>query len=598
MCSIPPATCSGGSFLPLPSNFTGVDALSGGWLDLNGPFAYTAVGVLVALSFLAAVRGTTAMRVMLSWLFAAILLNAFWETPFSNARYTYIPSLASSGVAAVALVHVIGMGAGRARWAAPVAVALLLALGAFYAYGTLDQSRASIDEGTRQERLRSQLQTFDIAPGTAIFLLEYPRIGNFGIFEQSNSLAQSLFGPTVSLYAISAGRAEQRARDEEGPVLYVPTEAENIVQASRWGHDPWQPARSGPDEQTNELPDGYRIERVLGGLNLPTQIVAGSDGRIFVAELGGTIRVVQDGVLQSEPLATVDVSRAENAGPDGWIETAAGPLRAELGLTGLAVDPAFETQPYLYIYYSAEAPAENEFPRTVLARVRIDGGRAGQVEVLRSWPAAPSCCRIGGGMAFTPDGTLLVAVGDHEVPSDAQNGLAPPGSILRLNRDGTQPFENPFIGPVFARGLRNPYDVAVDPATGNAYATENGFMGQDAVIEIIAGANYGWPGFGLTDGEIKEPLVFHPNGSGTTGIEFYSAGVLAAFDGHILYCRRATGNIHDLTLAPDGTVREHSVYHGPCSADIATGPDGLLYFTDDLGSLYRIVADSSAGPGG
>ena len=234
--------------------------------------------------------------------------------------YTYIPALAFSGLAAVAVVHVLGMAAGHARWVAPVTAALLLALGAAYAYGTLDQSRASIDEGTRQERLRSQLETLDIAPGTAIFLLDFPRIGNFGLFERSDTLAQSIFGPSVSLYALSAGRAEQQARDLEGPVLYVPTEDGNIVEASRWGLDPWQASVGAPDEEAGELPDGYRIERVLGGLNRPTQIVAASGGRLFIAEQGGAVRVVLDDVLLPEPLVTIDVSRAEDAGADGLIE--------------------------------------------------------------------------------------------------------------------------------------------------------------------------------------------------------------------------------------------------------------------------------------
>lgn len=590
--------------LPLPANYTGVDALSGGWLGMNSALAYAAVGSLTALLVLAYVRGTTAMRVMLVWLVAAVLLNAFWETPFSSARYAYVPALAFSGVAAEGLSRVFGVAAGRVRWAPPVAIALVLSLGAAFAFGTLDQSRAVIDEGGREERLRSQLEALnlDITLGTAIYLLDYPRIGNFGLFDRSSSLAQSIYGPSVGLRALPAGKAEEAGRNEEGPVLYLPTVDETIVEASRWGRNPWQPSPLfASDEQPVELPAGYRIERVLGGLNLPTQLVAGPEDQLFIAEQGGTVRVVVGDALQSEPIVSVDVSLARGASLAGWIHTASGDLvRAELGLTGLAIDPAFESRPYLYIYYTAKRSTGDEPRRTVLARVTLEDGQPVRVEELLGWEASFECCRSGGGMAFAPDGTLLVAVGDHEQPFDAQNVLAPPGSILRLSSDGTAPFDNPFRGPVFALGLRNPYDVAVDPATGNSYATENGFMGQDAVVEIKAGANFGWPGYGLPvpADEIAEPLTFHPSGSGTTGIEFYSAGVLAAFDGHILYCRRTTGNIHDIVLAANGTVGEHRVYSGPCQTDIATGPDGLLYFLDDLGTLYRIVAESADTAGG
>lgn len=570
--------------VPVPANHTAADSFGSAWFDVSSPPAYVALVGLVALFALAFVRGSTAMRVMLVWLLAALLPNAFWETWTSSARYLYMPALAFSGAAAEGLARLGGAAATRSRLVAPLSAMLLLALGGAYAFGTLDQSRAVIDEGGRQEELRRQLEglSSEVAPGTTIYLLDFPRIGVFGLFNRFDPLAQLIYGPGVTLRTIPAGKAEAELQQADGPVLFLATEDGAIVEASRWGYDPWRSEPGGvPEERPGDLPAGYRVEKVLDGLDRPTQLAASPDGRLFIAEQKGTVRVVRGGVLEAEPLVSVDAFLAEDA--DG----------GELGLTGIAVDPEFEVQPFIYLYYSAGGPAEDEPRRTVLARVEVEDGSGTELEEMVAWEVAPSCCRIGGGMQFAPDGTLLLAVGDHEQPADAQNTLAPFGSILRLNRDGSWPMENPFIGPVLAKGLRNPYDVAIDPATGRSFATENGFRGQDVVVEIRPGANYGWPGYGLSvpAEEVAPPLTFYPAVSGTTGIEFYSAEVLGEFTGHLLYCRRQTGHIHDLELAPDGSVSQELVFAGPCQTGITTGLDGFLYFLDyDGGALYRIVA--------
>ncbi len=345
----------------------------------------------------------------------------------------------------------------------------------------------------------------------------------------------------------------------------------------RWGYNPLLPTGEKDSQALfNPLPVGYRIETVLTGLDRPTQLAGTPDGRLLVVEQPGTVRVVQDGRLLEEPFVTVDVYLPELEGT------------VELGLVGIAVDPEFEEYPYVYLDYAADNPR-----RTVVARVRDEGGRGRDVEEILSWEAAPPCCHIGGGMRFAPDGTLFIGVGDHEGPGLAQDPSTPPGSILRINRDGSAPADNPFGGPVYAYGLRNPYDLAIDPETGRIFAGENGFFGQDAVVEIKAGANYGWPGQSLRvpAEEIEDPLTFYHNSYGLGGMEFYSDEVLGELKGRLFFCQfNSGGAVHELEFRPDGSAGREAIRAPGCTTDIITGPDGFLYFLNYVeGTLYRIA---------
>ena len=345
----------------------------------------------------------------------------------------------------------------------------------------------------------------------------------------------------------------------------------------RWGYDPLAPTgEEDPPIPSEPFPPEYAIEKLLAGLDRPTQLAATPDGRLLVTEQASVVRVVENGRLLDDPFVSVEVFFPELEG------------QVELGLVGIAVDPAFEQNGYVYLYYTADNPR-----RTVVARVRDQGGRGTDLEEILSWEGAPPCCHIGGGMSFAPDGTLLIGVGDHENPVGAQNPFTLPGSILRINPDGSIPPDNPFDGPVYAYGLRNPYDVAIDPETGRIFAGENGFFGQDAVVEVKRGANYGWPGFELhvPEGEIEGPLTFYHTLGGIAGMEFYASDVLSELTGRLFYCRFLGATLHEIEFRPDGSASRETIRAGNCSSDITTGPDGLLYFLDYVaGALYRIGA--------
>ncbi|HXG35490.1 MAG TPA: PQQ-dependent sugar dehydrogenase, partial [Dehalococcoidia bacterium] len=168
--------------------------------------------------------------------------------------------------------------------------------------------------------------------------------------------------------------------------------------------------------------------------------------------------------------------------------------------------------------------------------------------------------------------------------------------ILRINPDGSIPSDNPFPGsPVFALGLRNPFGLAFDPATGELLATENGPSGRDEVNIIRAGGNYGWP---EVMGQSDDPRFLPPiyataqQSIAPTGITVYS-GNLLPFQGDAFFC---TFNTRTLLRIPAGQLAE--VRSGqrrtlepldasqPCVLDITTGPDGALYFSNTE-TIYR-----------
>ena len=355
----------------------------------------------------------------------------------------------------------------------------------------------------------------------------------------------------------------------------------------RWGYHPGrETGRRDPPPQFAPLPAGYRIETYATGLVQPTSLAFTPDGRLLVAEQRGTIRVVEDGRPQVEPFYTGDVFYP--AVEEGIIE---------LGLVGITVDPDFEENGYVYAYYTTEEPER----RTVLARVRDADGVGTDLEEILSLDAAPNCCHIAGSLRFAGDGTLFVTVGDHQLETEAQNPGSPFGAILRINPDGSVPPDNPLVGDeladprVYAYGLRNPFDIAIDPLSGRIFATENGFLGQDAVVEIKPGANYGWPGYDLSQplDEMEPPLIFYNDALGPAGMEFYLSDTLPVLTGSLLFCQfHRGGALHAVTFNLDGSVALDTIIALGCTSDVLTGPDGFIYFLDYVsGVVYRIAAD-------
>ena len=195
---------------------------------------------------------------------------------------------------------------------------------------------------------------------------------------------------------------------------------------------------------------------------------------MFVADKDvGEIRIVRDGEILDEPFATLPVQVTVN----------------ETGLLGVAVDPAFPDEPWVYAYYTGTDAVNH------LVRIRADGDRGTEIQPLLDLLPATAGWHNGGDLAFGPDGKLYVSVGDGHDGSRSQDPNGIGGRILRLNPDGSVPDDNPLGpgNPTFALGIRNSFGLCFDPETGELWETENGPTEDDEINLIEAGGNYGWP---------------------------------------------------------------------------------------------------------
>ena len=217
--------------------------------------------------------------------------------------------------------------------------------------------------------------------------------------------------------------------------------------------------------------------------NVLTAMAFAPDGRLFVTEQSGAVRIVKNGTLLAEPFVTVPTVA------DG-----------ERGLLGIAFDPDFATTGWIYLYFTSTASGEahNRIVRyTASGDVALAGSSVLLVELAGLGDVAK---HNGGAMHFGPDGKLYVAVGDATTPTNAQSLDNPFGKILRFNRNGTIPADNPFYAQttgvnraIWARGLRNPFTMTRQPETGRLHINDVGQGTWEEINVGRAGANFGWP---------------------------------------------------------------------------------------------------------
>lgn len=320
------------------------------------------------------------------------------------------------------------------------------------------------------------------------------------------------------------------------------------------------------------LPFAPRIEVVAAGLEVPWSLAFAPDGRLFFTERPGRLRVIVDGVLQPEPLATFEVVDA-----------------GEGGLLGIALDPDFDHNALLYAVYTYRAGGASW---NRVARYEVAAAGLGPEQVLlEGIPGAQ--VHDGGRLAFGPDGKLYITTGDARVPALAQEADSLAGKILRLNPDGTVPVDNPFPGsPVYSLGHRNPQGLAWDVNTGALYSTEHGPSGEqslccrDELNRIEPRGNYGWPLVTAAPGEAGylDPLLHSGDDTwAPAGLLVYDGEALAPWRGSLLFGALRGQHLQRVELADDGVtvVAVERLFVGELGRirDVAQGPDGYVYFT-------------------
>lgn len=367
-------------------------------------------------------------------------------------------------------------------------------------------------------------------------------------------------------------------------------------------------ARDGSSNQTTSSSVSVRVfnlvpnftnETLITGLNEPTEMIFTPDGRMWIGERTGKIKIVQPGASQVDAIPLIDIPNIYNA-------------TDERGILGMTLDPSFSTNGYFYVHYT-HSTLKNR-----VSRFTAVGNTVNPSSEVVIWAndLDSAIYHSGGTIAFGPDGYMYIGVGDRLDPLSAQRLDTFSGKILRIGRDGTVPTDNPFYdgtGPnkdaIWAYGLRNPFRFSFDSVSGRMYI---GDVGQNTTEEIdlgVRGANYGWPTCegpcgraGLTD-----PIHSYDNTNGAAaigGFVYRGTQFPAEYQGSYFYADYVNSWIKRLTFDASGNVTgnlnfepadgsSYGPYGNPVS--LVQGPEGSLYYVDigpfqnpNTGTIRRI----------
>ena len=385
----------------------------------------------------------------------------------------------------------------------------------------------------------------------------------------------------------------------------------------------------------DDYPDGGFVAEVVATVE-PFSLVGlafAPDGRMFVWQKDGVVRVIKNGVLLPAPF--IDLSAKVNTSDDR-------------GFWGLAFDPNFSSNGFVYMSYTFEEGGNpnDKGPKTArLTRVTAnpanpDVALAGSETVIlgsvgsppcSSHPAGSDCLAADSGshtlgnLVFLPDGTLLVGNGDgadtafaDPLSLRAQDLNSTNGKVLRINRDGTAPADNPFYdgtnsarSKVWLYGVRNPFRFAVQPGTGDIWFGDVGWNTWEEVNHGVRGANYGWPcfeGTGRTPGyqsfatcanlptsAVTPPYHSYSHASGASAViggPFYTGTLYPEqYRGNYFFADY-TGNfirrvVFDEAQSPVSV--ETFATDVPSPVSLEQGPDGMIYYLSfTTGQIRRI----------
>lgn len=347
----------------------------------------------------------------------------------------------------------------------------------------------------------------------------------------------------------------------------------------------------------------YRIETLTEGLQYPWALAFLPDGRMLVTEREGRLRMIEaDGTLRKEPIEGV---------PSGY-------KNVQAGLMHVALDPEFDTTPWVYL---TMAYGREDANNTRLLRGRLIDDRLVDVETLfDAHPAKAGGSHFGGRIAFLPDNTLILTLGDgFDYREQAQNLDNHLGTLVRLTREGKAPEDNPFYGrtgmanEVYSYGHRNVQGIAYDRKNDRLLINEHGPKGGDEINLIEAGANYGWPlatfGLDYTGAQVSPfqsrpdtvaPLLHWTPSIAPSALAIYDGTLFPIWQGDLFNAALVAKEVRRVRLV-DGQVAEQQSLFTELDErirDVQVGPDGALYLLTDSpeGRLLKVTPAADPTP--
>lgn len=333
------------------------------------------------------------------------------------------------------------------------------------------------------------------------------------------------------------------------------------------------------------------IEEIAGGLDHPWGMAFLPDGRMLVTEREGRLRILGLDNKLSEPLAGVPEVAARGQG----------------GLLDVALDPDFKTNRVIFFSYAEPGPggASTAFARAVLGEGKLDNVAV----VFRQLPKVSGNGHYGGRIVFSRQGHMFLMTGDRQKLDPAQDLMSHLGKVIRLNRDGSVPADNPFVGrtdakpEIWSYGHRNIQGAAIEPKTGDLYTLEFGPAGGDELNRPERGKNYGWPlvswGKHYSGKDIPDPptrpdladaVKYWVPAISPSGMIFYTGAKFPQWKDNLLIAGLGTAGIVRLKLENGKVVDEERIDMGERIRDVEQGPDGSIYVVTDEsdGKIWRL----------
>lgn len=331
-----------------------------------------------------------------------------------------------------------------------------------------------------------------------------------------------------------------------------------------------------------------KVETFAEGLEVPWAIDFIDENTALITERPGRLRIVKNGVLQTEPVKNTPKVLNEGQG----------------GLLDVAIDPDYKENGWVYLAYShvLESGFEGNRPpaMTRLERGKIVNNTWADNEIIFEAPHETYRttrhhygCRI----VFDPQGYLYFSIGERGTGEHAQDFIRPNGKVHRIQKDGSIPKSNPFVDEkdaiksIFSLGNRNIQGMAIHPETGKLWATEHGPMGGDELNLIEAGKNYGWPviTYGLNyNGAVisefthkpglEQPILYWNPSTAVCGLDFYRGDLFKKWKNKLLVGALKYEEVRLLNIEGNRVMHQEVILKGQGRVrDISTGPEGAIY---------------------